>query len=131
MKLAYLALAAIAVAAPAVAQSNIIAVYDANGDGALSREEFTAMQADAFAALDADGNGLVTRADVAAAAAAQGRKADGSRFMSRDANGDGAVSEAEFLQGKQGFDRADRNGNGIIDARELQRVTAALARIQG
>ncbi len=131
MKLKPLALSVLLLGAPAFAQSNLIGVYDANGDGVLSREEFTAAQKDAFASMDADGDGAVTQAELAALAASHGRKADGSRVMSRDADGDGAVTEAEFLQGAQGFQRSDRNNDGVLGARELQRVSAAMARIQG
>ncbi len=131
MNLKLLALCAPFLASPALAQSNLIGVYDADGDGVLSRTEFTAAQKDMFARMDADGNGAVTQAEISALAAANGRKADGSRVMSRDANADGAVTEAEFLQNARGFQRADRNRDGVLGPRELQRVSAAIARIQG
>mgnify|MGYP001321877762 CR=1 FL=1 len=112
-----------ALAAPAFAQSGLLGKYDTNGDGALSLEEFRGAQADRFAAADADGDGRLTAAEL--------RARGGSRLAAIDADGDGAVSKSEFLAQSAGFDRADRDGDGVLDGQEAARLDRALAGAKG
>lgn len=62
---------------------------DANGDGAVTRDEMQAFHQSQFGAFDADGNGAVTWEEMRA----------GMRdrmFSLLDADGDGQISRAEF-----------------------------------
>lgn len=112
---------------PAFAATNVLS-YDSNGDGQISREEFQGLQKATFKSLDSDGNGSVTLAEVQALPAAQGRNVDGTRLMARDSNGDGMVTEAEYLSKADGFDRADRNNDGVLAGNEISRVNKFLSK---
>lgn len=125
MRPLYTAACLIALAAPAMAQQNLLAAYDANGDGMLSFEEFQAAQVDTFVTLDTNGDGAITRAELEA------RNAKAGRMMQRDTNGDGAITESEFLSQAPGFSRADRNNDGVLGPQELARLEQMLARSQG
>ncbi|PTQ75513.1 EF-hand domain-containing protein [Celeribacter persicus] len=112
---------------PVFAASDVL-TYDGNGDGTITRAEFQALQKDSFKALDTDGNDFVTVAEVQALPASDGRNVTGKRLLARDGNGDGMVSEAEFLSQAPGFDRADRNNDGVLAGNELARVNKFLAK---
>lgn len=103
---------------------------DANGDGAISKQEFTAHRKNQFPRLDRNKDGFFTDSDV-------------PRFMKNrmpagftpgemrqqfDANGDGKVSEQEFVHGPAlAFDRVDANSDGQISPAELQTARTVLA----
>ncbi|RAP41206.1 hypothetical protein BYZ73_11035 [Rhodovulum viride] len=122
------AVCAAGLAAPALAQSDLLAAYDRNGDGALSRTEFETLQKEAFARLDGNGDGRLDAAELSAAGKGRG---DGGRAMSRDANGDGVVTEAEFVAAGRAFGKLDRNGDGVLFSDELARLARALSRGRG
>jgi len=65
---------------------------DTNGDGKISRDEFTAMSDQRFARLDKNGDGFITADE---ASDMQGR-GPGGGVMAADADHDGKVSHAEF-----------------------------------
>ena len=84
----------------------MFAMADEDGDGTVTRAEFTAMTAKHFDQVDADHDGKVTRAEADAAhkvmmAAMGGRMkgrmegAMGERLRSADKDGDGAISAEE------------------------------------
>ncbi|MEO1678531.1 MAG: EF-hand domain-containing protein [Pseudomonadota bacterium] len=112
---------------------------DANGDGALTRDEmqsFGRARAQArLAAADTNGDGTLTRAELTAVGdARQSRRLDGL-FERHDANGDGALDQAELRtvadsgpgdRGDRLFGRADTDGNGTISAEEYSRIGAGL-----
>ncbi|SFK06863.1 EF-hand domain-containing protein [Celeribacter neptunius] len=114
-------------ATPALAATDIM-TYDANGDGVITLAEFQALQKDSFKSLDSDGNGTVIVAELQALPAAQGRNVSGKRLMARDLDGNGAVTEAEFLSQAPGFQRADRNNDGVLAGKELARVVDFLTK---
>ena len=94
---------------------------DANHDGSIARDEFIAARAEAFAKLDQNSDGVIDDADRRNPPREGGR---GERMMARvDANSDGKISKDEFVNGATPmFDRADTDGNGALDARELEAV---------
>jgi Ca2+-binding EF-hand superfamily protein len=116
--------------------------HDADGDGAISLQEFQAAGDAMFARLDADGDGRLSPAELAGAGRGWGKQ-DGERagpraerrsedraarmeqyrarwFSRMDADGDGYVTRAEFDDARLArFSALDLNGNGVIDADEL------------
>jgi len=110
--------------------NGMLELYDRNGDGVVDRAEFDAARAATFAATDADGDGRLdmgeyTRefegrldAQRSKVRAASERQA-GVRFTALDTDKDGRMTFTEYqASGKRLFDRADTNGDGIVDARD-------------
>lgn len=111
---------------------------DSDGNGAISRAEFTAKLDARFAKLDTDNNGSVTAAESSTARDAMRDKrakrmeargktmteragGKGNRFAKMDANGDGALSIEEHRAiALTRFDRMDGNRDGQIDKAERQ-----------
>jgi Ca2+-binding EF-hand superfamily protein len=95
---------------------------DANHDGVVTRDEFVAAATARFQKLDSHGSGKITAADIASSPKAQERAQHAvAHIVQRlDANGDGVVSQDEYLAAaKKRFSRMDRNGDGFIDADEM------------
>lgn len=111
----------------------MMARFDTNGDGLISKAENRAMVEARFARMDADKDGTVE--------AGEGRKGMGKAKWKRgadrrgpggpggpamamkkaDTNGDGAISKAEFdAQSAQRFAKLDTNSDGKIDAAEMK-----------
>jgi Ca2+-binding EF-hand superfamily protein len=87
---------------------------DADHDGQVTRQEFTAARAAQFAKLDSDNDGFVD------AAAAGGQRAAAVRGR-LDSNGDGKISKEEFVDGPALlFTRFDADHNDVLDAKELE-----------
>ncbi|MFI8571232.1 EF-hand domain-containing protein [Stenotrophomonas bentonitica] len=117
--------------------NGMLELYDRNQDGAVGREEFDAVRAAGFAATDADGNGTLSLAEYTAEFSGrleqqrQRVRADAARqarvrFASLDEDTDGRMTFAEYqLSGKRMFDRADSNGDGVVDARDPEPVAGA------
>jgi len=117
--------------------NGMLDLYDRNKDGAVDREEFDAVRAASFAATDTDGNGTLSLAEYTAEF--EGRldqqrqrvRADAERqarvrFASLDKDTDGRMTFAEYqLSGKRMFDRADSNGDGVVDARDPEPIAGA------
>lgn len=101
--------------------------YDSNKDGKISRSEFEAIQRETFARFDTNSDGKVTREELESAA----QRSGGDRTMKRDSNGDGALTLSEFLANAPGFDRADRNNDGVLAGQELKMLDRTLARQNG
>lgn len=116
----------VSAAAPGFAQSPSSAIdrLDANGDGAVSRQEFRIARAADFRRLDADRDGTLTEAEFL------GRGADPespvtrrrrARFAALDADGDGRVTQPEYFEfGARQFRGRDANGDGRISPDELR-----------
>lgn len=97
---------------------DFLETLDANGDGAVSTQEFDTMRAAHLAELDGNNDGLVTFEEHKAAREARARE----HFVSRhDKDGDGRVSVDEMaIRGEGHFERMDRDGNGSISRDELR-----------
>jgi EF hand len=125
----------------------MFARMDADGDARLTPADRAARSGERqdshFARLDADGNGAISREEFAARADQRAERREGAgehrpgreharmggqrgprggaqRIMaSADADGDGAVTQAEFASAMLArFDAADSNRNGTIEASE-------------
>jgi Ca2+-binding EF-hand superfamily protein len=100
---------------------------DANGDGAISRDEFAKFRAAQFDRRDTNKDGFITAADKPARADAKADTDAGpGRFMkAADTNGDGKISRDEFVSGGgKMFDRLDANKDGVIAKAEFDAAKA-------
>ena len=93
---------------------DMLAKFDADGDGQLSAEEFPG-PADHFTRMDTDEDGILTAEELTTARPESPR---GTGFERDDADGDGIVSLDEFSGPEDLFDRLDANGDGIITKEE-------------
>lgn len=118
---------------PASAQPGRLAAVDLNNDGAISRDEATEARRQMFTRLDTNSDGQVSAAEMQSArdtvkAAAQ--MVDAMiviRTRRMDADGNGTLSQDEFMAENPMFDRIDRNGDGIASAEEIAEARAKFA----
>jgi hypothetical protein len=97
---------------------------DANGDGAISRAEYRAVQAARWPQIDRNGDGYLTEDDFPRIAAQRART-QLAQVAYLDTDGDGRISRNEFLDGPAHvFRRADRNGDGVLTRSELEGVAS-------
>jgi hypothetical protein len=121
-------------AVPAFAQPGPAAMFDrfdSDGDGAVTYSEVQAWRTRFFTRADADANGFVTAEEIQAMraqAAGDGVQGRGSRRGGRggdpiarhDADGDGQLSQAEFVDAPfPALERFDRNNDGRLTRDEL------------
>jgi len=102
---------------------------DTDHDGSVSRAEFIAWREKQFAHLDRNGDGVLDAADRADADQQhEGMQARGEQMREKlDANGDGKITKDEFVNaGTPMFDKADTDGNGVVDAKEMQAARDAM-----
>ncbi|WP_029911751.1 hypothetical protein [Caulobacter sp. UNC358MFTsu5.1] len=108
----------------------LLANADADRDGRVTLAEFHDARVRLFDRLDRNGDGFVSGED---APRRRARRAPGGGRLAEltaglDRNGDGRVARAEFVDGPSRlFDRADANGDKVVDAAELNSLRAALA----
>ncbi len=103
------------------------AKVDANGDGKITREELAAGRQAGVAGIDADGDQLISAEELAAKMMAEAKARIEARAKDRvaaqDANGDGKLSVEELIAPRIGtrlFERADADGDGAVSEAELQ-----------
>jgi Ca2+-binding EF-hand superfamily protein len=110
--------------ASALRTKEMMEKMDTNGDGMVSKDEWTKFQNRAFDGLDKDKSGYLTEAEwtghanenfaFATAAYARGLMTD-SMFKKIDANGDGKISREEFLAyHRKIWDMLDKNKKGAV-----------------
>ena len=116
-----------AIAIPAAAQpaGHMLVRADTNNDGAITKAEATQMRLRMFTRMDRDLDGSISAAELEKARAriaAMARMADSMlvlRSQGMDTNGDGTLTQAEFMAHSPMFDMADRNSDGVIDPAEI------------
>lgn len=95
---------------------------DSNQDGLVTKDEFNVWRDAQFVRRDRNGDGFLDEADFPRKRHVQ-MDADGDMAKRRpkmDADGDGKVSKAEFAAAPTtGFDAADKDSNGVLDAQEI------------
>lgn len=94
----------------------VLADFDADGDGQLSADEFPGPD-DHFYNLDTDGDGFLNRDELLA-----GRPGPpgGAGFERDDTDRDGMVSQSEFSGPEDLFQRLDTDGDGYITQEEAR-----------
>ena len=111
--------------------AHFIENWDLNGDGAVTAEEARERRGNVFASFDANDDGFLdaeeyvlfdeARAQDQAENEPKGlgkgarNPANGMRLEVNDTDGDGKVSEAEFLENSASWiEMIDRNGDGVV-----------------
>jgi len=92
-------------------KKNDVKAMDKNGDGAVSREEWTG-KAKKFEKLDVNSDGKIAKDD---------KKSAEERLRGMDANNDGVIARSEWKGNAKLFDRMDSNKDGQLAASEMQR----------
>lgn len=134
-----LALTAIGLAAPAIAQGGgdareraqqLFPLFDIDRDGTIARQEFTSIRDTLFAPIDRNHDGVLSRDEFVlrgddpgptySAREEQLRAFRAHQFAALDADGDGRVTRAEYdAFGVAQFDGLDDDGDGRLDQAEF------------
>ena len=95
---------------------------DKNGDGKISRDEFTGREA-VFNWLDANSDGFITREELRVLGASRGGKQGfmAPQLRAMDKDGDGKISRNEFTGPELMFDRIDADKDGFLIPAETRR----------
>lgn len=107
-------------------RAGLLEIYDADGDGAVTRAEFDRQRGEAFARTDADHDGRIDAGEYQSEfedrldrQIAKNREAStrqtGVRFKALDTDADGKISPAEYAaSGHRMFDRLDTAKDGVV-----------------
>lgn len=107
------------------AQAGPLQDLDTNLDGQITRAEAEAGRTARFSTADANGDGLLSLEEFTAAANAREDERKARRyeraFDRLDSDGDGRITQAEMdTRGTPRFDRLDANGDNVVTADEMQ-----------
>ena len=92
-----------------------LGLFDVDGDGKVSREDFDARRAELFALADTDGSGSFTLEDFGPLWLAVNEARVVDMFQRADADGSlGITAEEQAKQQERMLERADRNNDGVI-----------------
>ena len=103
---------------------------DTNGDGAVSKQEYTSFRTSQFSRIDRNGDGFLTDNDIPAIAKSRipPEMSMDTLKANFDVNRDGKISRAEFTNGPTiVFDRVDANKDGIATQAEFNAARTAFA----
>jgi Ca2+-binding EF-hand superfamily protein len=106
---------------------------DTDHDGRISRAEFVAARAANFAKFDRNGDGVITRDDFSRILKFRPQAATriDAMMAEMDTNHDGKVTQAELAAAPTLlFDRADTNHDGFVDKTELARLRAMMQQMK-
>jgi Ca2+-binding EF-hand superfamily protein len=93
---------------------------DTNGDGVISRAEFRTVQAARWTQIDRNGDGYLGEDDFPRFAVRRART-QLAEIAYLDADGDGRISQSEFVSGPVPvFRRADGNADGVLTRSEVE-----------
>ena len=99
----------------------LIANYDMDNDGTVTREELEAGLRQYFRQADVNGDGVLEPDEVAAANARRIKMDESTAIPLIDWNQDGVVDFNEFASGiRSEFERLDLNGNGKVTIDEFR-----------
>lgn len=112
-------------AGPGGAMLDRLKAMDKNGDGKISKDEFTGAEP-LFKRIDADGDGVITKEEAEKFRPGGGPGLD--RFKAMDKNGDGKLSRDEFDGPPAAFDRIDADNDGFITLPEIRQAAQDAAK---
>ena len=109
----------------------IFARADANSDGAISKAEFLERSEKRFSQMDMDGDWEVSQEELhimRGEMVKESSSGHGAKILARaDANSDGAISKAEFLEYlEKKFAKIDMDGDGGITKKEAKKHHAEI-----
>lgn len=94
---------------------------DTNGNGAISATEARAFRDARFARMDVNGDGAVTLEEMTEAARKRSAERVAKMFERADRNGDGVIQRTEFEdRGARRFEMLDADGDGSVTLEEIQ-----------
>jgi Ca2+-binding EF-hand superfamily protein len=100
-------------------------LYDTNGDGKITKEEFESVREKRFETLDVNKDGKVTFEEFVEVLKPRNPDRLKKVFARMDKNGDGALSKEEWEDaGLVEFERFDINKDGVITREEFAEVMA-------
>ncbi|WP_269581347.1 EF-hand domain-containing protein [Roseibium sp. Sym1] len=98
-----------------------LAMFDTDGDGKVSREDFDARRAELFALADTDGSGSFTLEDFGPLWLAVNESRIVDRFQRADADGSlGITADEHDKRLDELMERTDRNRDGVITKADFQ-----------
>ena len=110
---------------------------DVDGSGEIDASDLEALRADRFASLDADGDGAVTEEEFVAQAQQEAAERAAQMFARMDADGDGILSR-DALEGRGGrglserfLMRADADDSGGVSVEEFEALKSRMAEFRG